>query len=485
MLSDATEQAQADIIGGLGDPSMDVDRWELIISPDEYLHRFKDTLAEVQLINRAPLRKLHTTYHRGPGFDKWLLLAESIHQLWISPGYKDRFFQHLNQYQTAQPGKFQLQASTGRATIPTAVFIHCLSRAGCDAIRLKAYGQKMPIHRMFLKTEPAQADHRWAAHNEWDIGKTYPSNDIWLWGSPGGKQKGMERYPMLVPSSLDYGSVNVKLNRYGQDYSIKIYPRLVHVIKSFNSHLQGGIPRTLHGVRTQLQSALRMIHSLTGKDAHSLGGFRIEVTVKAMTLKEATAKVEKTGFLDPTFWLQKGQRSLSPYQLSTRFIPREQLLANANWVYQQAHNAKLFLGHDSDQPSKRQIQALTDILNALGWNSGLRRPTRSLDRTAWWNEGPGDLGQDLFQVISRQYQTDEEISMLFNKARQLGGTIPCKAHPNNRSHRYQLNNRSPFRIRCCVVGCYNRLQRSAIIHWIAQLAYDNWIHEEALLDNEQ
>lgn len=462
---------------------MDVDRWELVISPDEYLHRFKDSLAEVQLLSRAPIRKLHTTYHRGPSFTRWLLLAESIHQLWISPKYKDPFFQHLNQYQTAQPGRFQLQASTGRATIPTAVFIHCLSQAGCNTIRLKAYGQKMPIHRMFLKTEPAQEEHRWSEHNEWDIGKTFPSSDVWLWGTPGGKQHGMQRYPMLVPASLDYGSVNLRLNHKGQHYSVKIYPRLVHVIKSFNSHLQGGIPRTLQGVRNQVQSALRMIHSLTGKDADSLGGFRIEVTVKADTLRQATAMVEKTGFLDPTYWLPKAEAPGIPYQLSVRLIPRDQLLANANWVYQQAYNAEVFYGNNNDRPSKVQIQALTDIMNALGWNSGLRRPTRSLSNNAWWNQQPGNLDQDLFQVLSRLYQTDEEIGTLFDKAKTLAGYIPCKAHPSNQSHRYQRNNRSPFRVRCCVVGCYNRLQRSAIIHWIAQLVYDNWIHQSALLDD--
>jgi hypothetical protein len=288
---------------------------------------------------------------------------------------------------------------------------------------------------------------------------------------------------MLVPASLDYGSVNLRLSHKGQHYSVKIYPRLVHVIKSFNSHLQGGIPKTLRGVRTQVRSALTMIHSLTGKEADSLGGFRIEVTVKAKTLKEATAKVKKTGFLDPAYWLSNGQGQATLYRLSVRFIPRDELLANANWVYQQGHNTEIFHGHDSDRPSKQQIQALTDILNALGWNSGLRRPTKSLDQAAWWNAQPGDLDEDLFQVLSRRYQSDEEISALFNKARSLAGAIPCKAHPHDRSHRYQLNNRSPFRIRCCVVGCYNRLQRSAIIHWIAQGVYDDWIDEEALLSN--
>lgn len=446
------------------------------------MRRFKDTLAEVQLVNRAPVRKLHTTYHRGPSFNKWLLLAESVHQLWVPPDCKDAFFHHLDRYQTAQAGQLHMQASTGRATIPASIFIHCLNGAGCDTIRLKAYGQKMPINQTFLPTEPAHQQHRWSVHNEWDIGKTFPLPDVWLWGSNGGRQRGVERYPMLVPASQDYGSVNIRVRHNGHNYSVKIYPRLVHVIKSFNSHLQGSVPKTLSGVRKQVQAALRMIHSLMGKDAASLGGFRIEVTVKAATLKEARTKVERTGFLEPDYWLSNRDRGSGPYKLSARLVPKEALLANANWVFQQAQDIGLFHGSNNDTPSKLQVQALTDVMNALGWNSGLRRPTKSLDTAAWWNQQANDTEPDLFQLLGRQHQTDPDIARLFERARALAGSIPCKANPDNRAHRYQINNRSPFRIRCCVVGCYNKLQRSAVVHWIAQLVHDSWINSTALLD---
>ena len=41
---------------------MDVDRWELVISPVEYLRRFHDTLADVQLISRAAVRNQEASY---------------------------------------------------------------------------------------------------------------------------------------------------------------------------------------------------------------------------------------------------------------------------------------------------------------------------------------------------------------------------------------------------------------------------------------
>jgi hypothetical protein len=81
----------------------------------------------------------------------------------------------------------------------------------------------------------------------------------------------------------------------------------------------------------------------------------------------------------------------------------------------------------------------------------------------------------LFNNRSEIYQTDDQIRRLFQLARanSNGDGLPCKAHPNNIHHRYQVNNDQPFRIRCCMHGCYHKLQRAAIIHWIAELVNYN------------
>jgi len=457
---------------------MDVDRWELVISPMEYLERFRHTLATVQLINRAPSRTLHRTYHRGPSFDRWLLLAQANHQLWVNAEYKKDFFVHLNQYQTAQPGKLNHQASIGHAHVPTAVFIHCLSSAGCDSIRLKAYGQKMPLVDQFLHGEPAEVAHRWAEYNEWDIGTSFDSSSIWLFGSASGrKRQGLNRYPMMVPGSEDFGTVNVELQHQARHFSVKLYPRIVHVIKSFNSHLQGGIPKSLAGVKNQVNAGLKMIHDLTGKDDKSLGGFRIEVTVKAPSLETAQNLVKATPFMDPNFWLGQGPGPHSPVLLAARLVNRENFLANANWVYQQAQNSKILVGDNNSKPSRIQIQVLTDVLNGLGWNSGLRPATKSLKPDAWWNN-PTTTAPEVFQVLSTLCQTDDQIKILFTIARDSIDCVPCKNHPDDPEHRYQVNSNKPFRVRCCMAGCYNKLQRSSLVHWIASLVMDETLDWE-------
>jgi hypothetical protein len=119
-----------------------------------------------------------------------------------------------------------------------------------------------------------------------------------------------------------------------------------------------------------------------------LGGFRIEVTVKAPSLREATRAVRRTGFLDPEYWLGLGDGPHSRLPISAKLVERKAFLENANWVYQQAVVGNVFRGQAGDKPSKQQVQALTDILNALGWNGGIRSPTKSLSAHAWWNLSP-------------------------------------------------------------------------------------------------
>jgi hypothetical protein len=469
------------LIEGLDEPSMDVDRWEVVMSPQEYLRRFKDTLATIQLVNRIPLRPLHTTYHRGPAFDRWLLLAEANHQIWINPKHKHDFFSKLEEYHTVQAGRIMMQASVGKAHVSTAVFVRCLVQAGCQTIRLKEYGQKMPIERQFMKSEPAEVNHQWAEHNEWDLGKTFTSPHIWLFGSKSGRQHGFKRYPMAVPCSLDYGSVNLDVKHDRQNFTVKIYPRIVHVIKSFNSSPQSNIPRTLSGVRNQVAAAARMLHNLTGKDESSLGGFRIEVTVKARSLQDATARINRTNFLEPSYWLGHGPGPHARKIVSARLLPRQAFLDNALWVQQQATDLKVFLGDNNARPTSQQLRVLTDILNAVGWNNGLRSPSKSLEPKAWWNHDNSRTDPTLYQSLCEICQTDNDIKDLFGTARSMVGSIPCQRHPNNIRHRYQINNTAPFRLRCCFADCYHKLQRTAIIQWIAVLASEEVIDGEALL----
>jgi len=232
-------------------------------------------------------------------------------------------------------------------------------------------------------------------------------------------------HPILVPGSRDYGTVNLEVKHQARHFSVKIYPRLIHVIKSFNSHLQGGIPKTLRGVQSQAAAGLRMIHSLTGKDAMALGGFRIEVTVKAPSLAEAARLVRRTKFMDPRYWLGLGDGPHTNHRLSAKVVERKAFVDNANWVYQQAQLGGVFLGGQDTEPSWQQIQVLTDVFNALGWNNGLGTATKSMLPDAWWNSSPSSA-PTLFGMLSRYY--------LLPDPRRDQGAVP--AGPSQLGHRW-------------------------------------------------
>ncbi|KAK1920646.1 hypothetical protein DB88DRAFT_520126 [Papiliotrema laurentii] len=205
----------------------------------------------------------------------------------------------------------------------------------------RAYGQKTPLIERFVNVEPAELDHRWAEHSEWDIGQLFVLPWIWLFALASGRHHGYVHYPMLVPGSGGHGTVNIKATHCSCNFSIKVYPRLILVIKSFNSRLQGWVPKTLQGVSNQVAGCLRMFHSLTSKANKALGGFRIE--------REAYGLLRATGILVPAFWLgiAGGPHAATP--LTAILVSREGLHANANWVYQQAVQADIFQGRSSDR----------------------------------------------------------------------------------------------------------------------------------------
>ena len=136
---------------------VDVDRWELVLTPQKHLKRFRDNLSLVQLFSR-PKKKLHVMFHRDPLFRHWISLAMADDQMWSSPEIKLGFFGALNEYQVSRPAAHQ--ASLGSIHVPIAVFARCLTTTGYDAIRIESHGQKMPITPSFIETESGTAQHR-------------------------------------------------------------------------------------------------------------------------------------------------------------------------------------------------------------------------------------------------------------------------------------------------------------------------------------
>lgn len=114
----------------------------------------------------------------------------------------------------------------------------------------------------------------------------------------GGRGYGMQHYPMPVPGSGNFGTVKPFLQQ-----SLPSLGPCRQVIQQLSSRLN---TQDSPGWTDQVDAALRMIHSLTGKEADAVGGFRIGVTVKAKSLRDAHRFLKATSFVDPHYWLRTG-----------------------------------------------------------------------------------------------------------------------------------------------------------------------------------
>lgn len=111
---------------------------------------------------------------------------------------------------------------------------------------------------------------------------------------------------------------------------------------------------------------------MNGKTAAGLGGLRLSVSVKAVSLAEAVRMVQVTLFLSPKYYLGLGPGPTSPILVSARLVTQDDLFAYAHWIHQKIADQKLLDGDSNVKPTARQIKIFTDVFNSLGWNGGLR-----------------------------------------------------------------------------------------------------------------
>ncbi|OCF40845.1 hypothetical protein I317_05295 [Kwoniella heveanensis CBS 569] len=477
---------------------MDVDKWEINMSPDFYHSQFPSTLSTVKLSCHIPKRNPSAgnvvegdldDHQRGQqDFEDWLLLAESGHQLWVEQRFKQGFYEELKNWRTIQPADAEWQSTYGTSHVPVSVFVHCLNTSGCDTIHLKGYGQKLPLLPPFQAQEPAQLDHPLSWLNMWDIGITFSCSQIYLFSPSHGNSNKITSYPMIIPGSLDFGSLLIIMRDRGEEFKIKIYPRLVHVIKSYNSRLQGEAVTTVAGLKGRGAACQKMIDRLSKVPSSELGGYRIEVTVQAKTLEEAEAKVmdiEGIPFFDINWWMNPTGQGRERYKVEVKLVHKKALLANANWVYERAMQEGILTGNNVRKPGFVQKQGILDLLCSFGWNAGKKKMTSSLDPSAWWRgaeeteEGtrPGGVSQKQLVLahIRRKYQSKADIKQLWNllKARGEKKCVPClkvtARAADKAKHKYQLCDWKPFKIRCGVRPCGHTMDEAEAFDYFAEI----------------
>lgn len=496
------------IFKSLTPSQMDVDKMEICMSPAHFLSKFGGPLSVVRLASHVPQRKSTDEGDRGHEFSDWLLIAEMGFQLWIEPKYKAAFFDCLKAFRTIQPAPHDWVATYGNALVPVTVFVRCLEGARCPTLRYKLYGQKLPLVPRYIQGEPAQTGHPQAHLNEWDIGITFKSANIFLFKPTLGMSKEMTVYPLMAPAGRDYGSVQTNVWYNDTMYKVKIYPRIVHVIKSFNSRLQGEALTKVNGVRRRIKACVQMVQHLAQIPPGQLGGFRIEVSVQAPTLAIARTWVENTPLLDIKHWSSPGQEG---HRLDILITHKQAVLENANWLISREHSLKMIQGRDSNAPTRLQKQVAADILSGFGWNAGRWSVTKASDTSAWWHgpgkgsasvsdpptrapvarvePGPeGPIGR-ILGLLNERFGGIEGTHKLLEEMRKHHkfGRVPCQVEY---AHSYIVcesgRKKAPFRMRCNNGYCRHNMSIGETYRWFATLIASGQVRPRgvALYDSE-
>lgn len=467
-LSQLPKGSQRTIMASLQREVEDVDAWSVTVSPEYYLKNFCTAQTLIMLkANRGNKIK------DNQRFAGWITLGYAGSRMSIDGKFKTPLFKELKRWRTIQESRHKGSATYGNALFAMPVLLHCLRKIECEEIRIQAYGQKLPLLPQFIIGEPAQVSHPLAELNEWDIGVTTRSTNIFLFRAPGSIPSGMTVYPMVIPRSMDFGSVNIELRYHGEDYKVKIYPCLVHVLKSFNSGLHANDPNITQTLKDRRSTIGSMIDNLAKLDPEELGGFRIEVRLKARSLKEAREKAQNLPFFDIKRWLNPTDDQMKRFKLEAVVITKEDLIRNVVQMLAIANSRDVWSGANQGKVSSFRQQVVTDLFAALGWNAGRRRPTCSHKAGAWWRE-PDDGGKKtaweiILGHLTAKYSSSASLRRLFDLMKEhiTNGVLPCQK--NSRGVYQAYADRSRFRLRCNDLSCRHILSQFQVLEYFSQL----------------
>lgn len=372
---------------------IDVDSWNITMSPSHYYQTFCNTLSIATIGSQGS--HIYSQVKDDGMYAKWVLIGDAGCRLLIAPEYKRRLIRAIKQKRPIHPSTSSCKLTDAPFTMSCFELMEHLTSIGCRAIRIQLYGQKLPLHPRFFPQAPEEPVHYLAETNQWDIGVTYRSNKIFLFAPTKGVSSGMDVYPMLIPISKDFGSISVKMSARGKECRVKIYPRLVHVLKSIRGQLQKYNSKTMSGLMKQMTAAQELLKEITSMDEEECGGFRIEVSLNTFTLEEARTLAVESQLLEPETWLLEGGPAyVQPYKLCLKLVTKAELLTNANRLVRVAVEQRLLTGDGNRHSEEWEKRVVADVFAAIGWNNGKRRLTKSTSTDAWWITGQGDTADD-------------------------------------------------------------------------------------------
>jgi len=437
----------------------DVDAWNVTVYPEDLIRIHGRKLTLVRLVSRAPFPVIRD----AEMYRSWVYVAEGVGYFKVEPRFKEPLIRWFQQIMNIQPNSFGIAFSIGCPTVTLRILVEALRDVGCTSVRVQAYGMKLPLFGMC--TEPANPDHPLAETNSWDLGVNYDSSDIWLVQYRHKPKRPNRHFPILNPLGKGYGSADIRLTTpKGLGIQLKVYPRLVHAIKAFNSKMARSEPRTMFTAKKRLTTVHRLMHDLGSVPSSMLGGLRMEISVTARSLEEATDVLDGLPYLSLKAFLDAEQSWIKPLQLQLLTVRVSDMLQNVRHLYSIASAHSTMSKRDRTAPTELAKKMIADLLNSLGWNTGLRQPTRWNNNFAWWIRAASAPTVVSNQVAEATIPPTVDVPKLFQAIRLH---FPCRDCEKEGSRYHSVGGRQRFVLRCS--DCGKRLNRNETVAHLGHL----------------
>lgn len=302
--------------------------------------------------------------------DSWLVLIHKSHKPQILKAWY-----RIMKSVVAISQNPQLFFAKGNLRISSLDLVRILELAGVESCRLYSYGSKSTVESMkFLDDlQPLREGSELGRLNTYDVGTITPLTTIALLKSvPGRFCCVKEIYPVLTGlAPAEVGSINIQV----ADVKIKVYPRLIHFIKSWASLEIPGTYKTLKSRILACKHILREVLAIGNANPYWIGGYRCEITVSCASLAAALR------FAEPLI-----PEIFDDYGIEVVHFTIDQYIENFCDVLALADELNIFDGENQVKISSVKKAIISDIYSAIGiTNQYTDQNQRDIDsmRTKW------------------------------------------------------------------------------------------------------
>ncbi|KAA1122630.1 hypothetical protein PGTUg99_003433 [Puccinia graminis f. sp. tritici] len=253
----------------------------------------------VHLISHAP------TLIDVDEFKNWVFVGKSSCHIRISPEFKRPVLDELIKSGfVLGMSSFETAFINGAQAITVTQLMRALVNAQVPEVRLNAFGMKASLcdlhHDLGAEDGPLS---RW---NWFDIGVYYPHEDIVLI-RPAPGYSVFNTYPMFLELGRGYGSVTIKSKTLPTIDKVKIYPRIVHALKSTSTKHITSLPnnaRSWHNALDSVVNKVQKLDDIYNDNVENYGGFRIECSITVSCLSRACRIAERTPYFHARHYVQ-------------------------------------------------------------------------------------------------------------------------------------------------------------------------------------